>query len=271
MNYKKIYDNIISKAKNRVSDVGYFELHHIIPKCLGGSNDSDNLVNLTPEEHYVCHQLLVKIYPKNRSIIYAANMMCSKNHGQKRTNKLYGWLRRKLYQQQLLNCQECGKEFNIQKSRFKRENTKYCSMKCYRNNVSKNTNYSTFNCKICNIVFTIPSSHVRQGVSDKACSKQCGIKLKQMNARVDLTCLNCNCKYSVIKSSELKSKFCSQKCNREHKSKDAWITFNCAHCNNESKKRKKWFKNGPPKFCSPKCFNDERLKNSIKRTSCEPH
>jgi hypothetical protein len=262
MNYKKIYDSIIFKGKNRASNAGYFESHHIVPKCLGGSNDAENLVNLTPEEHYVCHQLLVKIYPKNRSILYAANMMCAKNSSHKRSNKLYGWLRRQLYQQKLLNCKECGKEFSVKKSRFKREKTKYCSHECHVSNVKNRTNYSTFNCKICDVKFTIPSSHLNEGVTERACSKQCGVKLKQLNARVDLVCLNCNCSFNVIKSKK-ESKFCSLECCHAYKSKHAWLIFNCSHCNTESKKRKAWSIGDAPKFCSFKCFNDERLKNKI--------
>ena len=64
MNYKKIYDSLIERGKNRNLNE-YGEKHHIVPKCLGGSNKKENLVKLTPEEHYVAHQLLVKIYPNN--------------------------------------------------------------------------------------------------------------------------------------------------------------------------------------------------------------
>jgi len=255
MNYKKIYDAIIEKAKTRPPLVGYLECHHIIPKCLGGNNDIENLVNLTPEEHYICHQLLVKIHPKNRSLLYAATMMCGKSPSHKRNNKLYGWLRRKLYQQKILNCEECGQKFTVVKGRFKRENTKYCSHKCYISNLRNKTSYSTFNCKICNIQFTIPSSHTVDGIKDKACSKSCGIKLKQMNARIDLTCLNCNCSFNVIKSKK-KSKFCSSDCSKDYKSKNAWITFNCFICKKQTTKYKSWFKkriNGEPKFCSLEC------------------
>ena len=93
MNYNKHYNNIITKAKSRIMN-GYVEKHHILPKCLGGTDDVNNLVILTPEEHYLAHLLLVKIYPNNSSLIYAARMMCvgSKNHS--RNNKMYGWLKK---------------------------------------------------------------------------------------------------------------------------------------------------------------------------------
>ena len=71
------------------------ETHHIIPRCSGGSDTKDNLVDLTPEEHYIAHQLLVKIYPNNKRLIHAAIMMTVNSNNQLRNNKLYGWLRRK--------------------------------------------------------------------------------------------------------------------------------------------------------------------------------
>ena len=96
MDYKRIYDALIDRAKNRLLE-GYSESHHIIPKCMGGTDDSENLCNLTAEEHFVAHQLLVKIYPKNPGLIYAAKMMTIGNDGQgnRKGNKLYGWLRRR--------------------------------------------------------------------------------------------------------------------------------------------------------------------------------
>lgn len=90
MDYKKIYDNLIFKGKNR-EVTGYFEHHHIIPKCLGGTDDKENIVKLSPEEHYVAHQLLVKIYPKNHALSKAAAMMIPNRP----TNKMYGWIKRR--------------------------------------------------------------------------------------------------------------------------------------------------------------------------------
>jgi hypothetical protein len=95
VNYQKIYDLLINRARNRILK-GYLERHHIIPRCMGGNNAKSNLVDLTPEEHYVCHQLLVKIYPKHSGLIKAATQMTRNNNTQLRNNKLYGWLRRKL-------------------------------------------------------------------------------------------------------------------------------------------------------------------------------
>ncbi len=92
MNYQKHYDTLINRAKTRLLE-GYSERHHIIPRCMGGTDEQDNLITLTAEEHYVAHQLLVKMYPDNYKLIYAAKMMTISNSGHVRNNKLYGWLR----------------------------------------------------------------------------------------------------------------------------------------------------------------------------------
>jgi len=93
MDYKKIYDNLIIRAQNRVTNGQiYYELHHIIPRCMNGSDDWSNLVYLLPEEHYLAHQLLVKIYPEIFELAFAANMMCTNRP----SNKLYGWIRRRI-------------------------------------------------------------------------------------------------------------------------------------------------------------------------------
>jgi hypothetical protein len=59
MDYRKIYDSIIDRAKNRTLNE-YSEKHHIVPISLGGKNNKENLVNLTAREHFICHWLLWK-------------------------------------------------------------------------------------------------------------------------------------------------------------------------------------------------------------------
>ena len=50
------------------NNTGRLEVHHIVPKCLGGSNKKENLVELTAREHFICHRLLCEIYPKNKKL-----------------------------------------------------------------------------------------------------------------------------------------------------------------------------------------------------------
>ena len=59
--YHKKYYQIIDTARQRdLPNYIKSEVHHIIPRSLGGSDDSNNLVKLTLKEHWVCHKLLVK-------------------------------------------------------------------------------------------------------------------------------------------------------------------------------------------------------------------
>lgn len=95
MNYKKIYREMIEKAAGRdlAADI-YIEKHHILPKCLGGTNDASNIVKLTAAEHYVAHQLLVKMHPGNSKLIYAVHAMTIGSKKQHiRNNKEYSWIR----------------------------------------------------------------------------------------------------------------------------------------------------------------------------------
>lgn len=77
MNYKKLYNNLIETRKNRIMDT-YYEKHHIIPKCMGGSNEEDNLIKLTFREHYMAHYILTKIYPNHSGIQYGFLCMLRK-------------------------------------------------------------------------------------------------------------------------------------------------------------------------------------------------
>lgn len=79
MNYEKIYNNLIKKAKTleeirekeKKNKIKVFEKHHILPKCLGGENNKSNLVLLLPKEHFICHRLLCKIHPNHRGLRFA--------------------------------------------------------------------------------------------------------------------------------------------------------------------------------------------------------
>lgn len=95
MNYQDHYDRLISRAKERKLDC-YSESHHIVPKCMGGTDDKDNLILLTAREHFIAHLLLMKIHPESYGLVKAVNMMCMAGENQDRTmNRMYGWLKDK--------------------------------------------------------------------------------------------------------------------------------------------------------------------------------
>ena len=57
MNYQRIHD-----------------AHHVIPRCLGGTDDKSNLVELTAREHFIVHKLL-----KDYAIKYKKKHKCFGN------------------------------------------------------------------------------------------------------------------------------------------------------------------------------------------------
>jgi len=76
MNYQKIYDALIHRAQNRIlNQETYCEIHHIIPRCLSGTDHAENLVRLTLREHFFAHLVLCKIYPDHIGLYRAVFLM----------------------------------------------------------------------------------------------------------------------------------------------------------------------------------------------------
>ena len=88
MDYQKQYNLLIDRARNRLLET-YTEKHHIVPKCMNGSNDVSNLVALTAREHFLAHLLLAKIY--GGKLWHAANMM---SNFKQYTSRNYDWVRK---------------------------------------------------------------------------------------------------------------------------------------------------------------------------------
>jgi len=98
MDYKKIHDNLIERGKNRKLD-GYVEKHHIIPKCMNGTNEPNNLVELTAREHFLVHWLLHEMYPENSDLRYAFWSMCRNSDNQQRykpSSRVYEYAKHKM-------------------------------------------------------------------------------------------------------------------------------------------------------------------------------
>ena len=99
--YTKCYYSIIERAKSRKkSSNALVEKHHIIPKSLGGNNRKENLIELTPREHFICHLLLPKMTEgiNKRKMSFALSMMTAsnKNHNRdyKITSKIYDLIKK---------------------------------------------------------------------------------------------------------------------------------------------------------------------------------
>lgn len=98
MDYKKIHDSIIDRAKNRKLE-GYVETHHIIPKCMNGTNEPNNLVDLAAREHFLIHWLLHEMYPENSDLRYAFWSMCRNSNNQQRykpSSRVYEYAKHKM-------------------------------------------------------------------------------------------------------------------------------------------------------------------------------
>lgn len=93
MNYHRIYQNLVIKTLNRNKIDMIVERHHILPKSMGGSDRKNNIVYLTPREHYIAHLLLWKIY-RNKSMSHAFWMMCHTRNNIRINSKQYELLRK---------------------------------------------------------------------------------------------------------------------------------------------------------------------------------
>ena len=65
--YLTWYENLVAKAKARLSLDGYVERHHVVPVCFGGNNKAENIITLTAREHYIAHLLLWKMSMDKKS------------------------------------------------------------------------------------------------------------------------------------------------------------------------------------------------------------
>jgi len=105
MDHLKIYNEIIDNAKSENRKklkrenilYQYFEKHHIVPRCLNGSDDKDNLILLTAKEHYLCHRLLIHMYPTNLGVKYAFYRMTFDKKGKHFISSLDYAYARELY------------------------------------------------------------------------------------------------------------------------------------------------------------------------------
>lgn len=77
MNYEKLYENLIAKRQKLGKPEGYKEVHHIIPRSFGGTDDPGNLIALTAKEHFMAHRFLAKIYPSSGMVHAVYKMACS--------------------------------------------------------------------------------------------------------------------------------------------------------------------------------------------------
>lgn len=80
--YQLWYFGLIEAAQRRETPAQYTEVHHILPRSLGGSDLPSNLVRVTYREHFLGHWLLTKMHDgealhKMRLAFYAMSLRIS--------------------------------------------------------------------------------------------------------------------------------------------------------------------------------------------------
>lgn len=256
MNYAEVYNNIINRARNRRLE-GYVELHHIIPRCLGGTDDTVNLVPLTAKEHFVCHQLLVKIHPDNRKLVFAVSAMSRLQKSKRPNCREYKWLRDKLSRVKTTGAHilcMCGKEVWKTPHMIKGGNTgKYCSKECaykFRPPVKIKTG-STKSCECCSKEFYCSPS-----VSRKFCSRECkGKNTPTRNQEIiNCTCIACKVMFNrpACRVKGKRNVFCNKECRLKYTSK---VLSTCLAC---SKMYNRYKYEEARKYCSMKCYGQSK-------------
>lgn len=95
MNYLLQYQKLLDKhGVHRLPEKGYFERHHILPKCVGGDSTVDNLIYLSLRCHYLAHYLLYKAFPEHKCLAYAFMLISGRN--QKINSKVFAEIREKI-------------------------------------------------------------------------------------------------------------------------------------------------------------------------------
>lgn len=91
MNYGECYKKLVETRqviKRKRGDGNYYDSHHIVPRCLGGSDAEGNRILFTHKEHFIAHLLLTKMYEgeAKKKMYYALWRMSSlsKDPGKKR-------------------------------------------------------------------------------------------------------------------------------------------------------------------------------------------
>lgn len=71
MTYLDFINNILETRGRFSCGNEYCERHHIIPRCMNGSDDEENLIDLYAREHYEAHKLLAEENPDNQKLAFA--------------------------------------------------------------------------------------------------------------------------------------------------------------------------------------------------------
>lgn len=125
---------IINRLINPVLTEEYTEIHHILPVSLGGGNSQENLIVLTPKEHFIVHLLLTKFIFKEG---YYKMLKAFNSMNMKSKTTLYRYSNSRLYE-------HARKKLSAEHSKFLKENSpfkdKEVHKKCMRSRKENKSN-----------------------------------------------------------------------------------------------------------------------------------
>lgn len=85
LTYEEFINNILETRGRFACGEEYHEKHHIVPRCMGGGNEENNLIDLFAREHFIAHKMLAEENPKNNKLVYAwACMAFASNDNEQR-------------------------------------------------------------------------------------------------------------------------------------------------------------------------------------------
>ena len=254
MNYIKIYTKIIERARTRELET-YTESHHILPASLFNgkrkskiANKAENLVDLTPKEHYIAHLCLMRMFPDDETMRAACKMVLVYKSG-KRYDRIREWISKRWYDARpKIECKVCSKEFTV--NPYSGDKAKYCSYECSA--IGRRTAYYT-DCKGCN-------GKVRQVPGLRKEKKFCSIECSKKYNTVTKECQHCNKEFTIPRSFNPNRKFCSRACKDAAQKRHVTKYKNCECCGKEFDPKY----NKTARFCSQSC---SRSRNKLINTS----
>lgn len=79
--YNQLIDKCIQMESEGYPEDMYTEVHHILPKCMGGTDSRKNLIKMPVKYHITAHLLLSCIYPSDIGLLRAAILMTTTREG----------------------------------------------------------------------------------------------------------------------------------------------------------------------------------------------
>jgi len=139
--YHQRYLKFIESRRDRNYD-GVVESHHILPKSLGGNNSQENLIELSPREHFLAHWMLWKAYSNRQMTLafWSMRMNKSKQRSFRISSKVYQTLKENhsnIQSQRMRENNPMQHESSRQKASETRKKLNWSPSEDHRNQISK--------------------------------------------------------------------------------------------------------------------------------------